>query len=110
MKNLDLAWWLYFATCVVSWYGVLLFAWWWSKTQRATAVYLYVMFLLLGIALSTTGSIYARWYLSIDYDLYKGILSSWWWAARLWITLGSVIAIVGHMSYRVFWQRHKDDS
>lgn len=110
MSRYDLAWWLYFLTCIVSWYGFWLFLWWWLKQGKASAVYAYVTFLLLGIALSTSGSIYVRHFKFHDPDVWLELMGTWWWGARLWVTLISVTAIVGHMSYRAFWKRHKIDT
>lgn len=107
--KVDLAWWLYAATCVVSWYGFGLFAWWWRSRGKASLVYAYVTLLLLGIALSTTGSIYVRYFKIIDPEIWTHLMGEWWWSARQWVLLISVVLIAGHMSYRVFYQRYRDD-
>jgi len=106
VKN-DLVLWIYSLTALVSLYGFCLFAWWWKKRGRASAVYGYVTFILLGITLYNTGSGYVRWYRYTDHDHYMDLMGTWWWTGRLWIILLSVLAIVIHMSYRVFWQRHR---
>lgn len=105
MNHLDLGWWLYFITAIGAWYGFGLFSWWKWKHNQATAVYQYVRFLLLGIAVMNTGSVYVRWYLNTDPTRYMELLHSSAWANRLWITLIFVWVIVLHMSYRAFFKR-----
>jgi hypothetical protein len=108
MKHLDFGWWLYFITCIGAWYGFFLFTWWsWKLKGRSTAVYQYVRFLLLGIAIMNAGSIYVRWWLSVDIEFYNKLVRHVLWKHRLWITLIFVWAIVLHMSYRAFYQRRK---
>ena len=107
MIKLDLALWLYVLTAAISWYGFALFAWWWKKMGKASTVYAYMTFLLLGLALYNTGSSYVRWFRFSDHNYYVELMGTWWWAGRLWVALLSVLAIVIHMSYRAFWQRHK---
>jgi len=103
--KVDLGWWLYLVTGIGAWYGFVLFAWWWRSKGRATAVYSYVTFLFLGIAIMNSGSVYVRWFRISDPDQYMSLVGSWPWDARLWITLVFVWVIALHMSYRVFIQK-----
>jgi len=96
----------YVIVSIVSLYGFFLFLWWWFETGKGnvppSAVYVYVMFLLLGIGISNTMTFVARlFYLmeSVDFDTF---LSSRLWVARVWIILLSVSGIVGHMTVRVY--------
>ena len=97
---------IYFIGMLISGYGVCLFAWWWRKMGRATEVYAYMTFLLVGIFITTGIGIYAR---SLHFNLvcescgaYHEFLNSFWWALGPLLVILVVLTIVVRMSRRVF--------
>ena len=99
----DLAYWLYIITIVVAAFGAALFTWWWIKKGKASAVYMYVTILLLGEAVSSTLSLWARhlWFTASN-DVYVGFLRSNLWAFRHFVVLVGLLLLVCHMTYRAF--------
>ena len=93
---------IYFLTALVATYGFVLFATWWRVRGSASTVYKYVTFLLLGSSIQFWLALKSRG-MVLDGD-YSG-LSAWWWNWRCVVSFVFISAIVGHMSYRVFWQR-----
>lgn len=91
---------LYLATAILSTYGFCLFSWWWFRLRRASYMYTYVTALLGGLAINYWMNFYARMYRGSH--TYVELLDTWFWAARLVLILLCVLAIVVHMTYRVF--------
>lgn len=110
MVKLDLTWWLYAADAALCWYTFCLFLWWrvW-KTRGASKIYDLIMILILGLAISRTGSIYVRYYKFYDEDLYSVYLGSWWWGARLLLPIICMGFLAVYMSYRAFWKKYYDE-
>lgn len=77
-------------TAVVSFYGFMLFSFWWFRTRRATPGFVYVLFLLFV-------TFFER-FLSIYFHLLKGAL----WSLNSFLTLLAVSILVIHMTARVW--------
>ena len=106
----DITFLLYVVLSVVSFYGFVLFLWWWGKTHRFKVgpVYAYVTFLLLGLFISHSTGAYVRWYRFVECDYYLELVSEWWWPVRLVLLLFCTILLVGHMSWRAFVVKDKE--
>lgn len=97
----DITVWIYIVTIAVCFYGAGLFFWWWMRIGYASAVYVYVTFLLLGQGFQALLSLQARWlWLTMQFDSYKEFLCSWVWHSRTILALVACAAIVFHMTYR----------
>jgi len=106
---LDQAFILYTLSALFSLYGLILFVWWWIKAVKVSGMYKYLtLFFLSNFILMGTNS-FARWHKFIGSDFYFGIFEAWWWPARLYLHFFIVVIITGHMSYRAFWKRWKDN-
>lgn len=100
----------YWMIAIMSGYGFLLFLWWFVKSGIRSVVYIYVMTLLAGICNWSIITLVMRYiYLAGDVAAHRVALESWWWPSRLWVGMVALYAIVGHMSYRAFWQRHRQE-
>lgn len=98
--------WLYLLIVILSLYGFGLFVWWWKKMGKASAVYKYITFLLLGIAMEHSVNLYAR--VCLHHGCYKKLINcitSTIWSARLYLVIICIGFIVFHMSYRAFFKK-----
>lgn len=100
---------IYTIDLIVAIYGIGLFSWWWIKQGRASAVFGYVTFMFVGETVETSLALYARMLMFFDSaEAYTNFLISHWWMTRKIVTVGVLICIVVHMSYRAFYQRFRE--
>lgn len=104
MKGIDLTFWLYLFLALITSYGFFLFVWWWIKKRGASVIYGYITFLLLGLSIRSWIDLYARYLYASDVDKFYIYMKCWIWPCRLLLTLVFSFAIIGHMSYRAFFQ------
>lgn len=91
---------------IVSAYGFLLFIGCWIYKKDASAVYAYVTFLLLGMAIDNACEAYARYqWINCGVDEFRKTI---WWPMRLIIGMLSLSALVGHMTLRAFSNHNKE--
>jgi hypothetical protein len=84
---------------VVALYGFCLFSWWWLKHDGASAVYIYLTILLLGIGIDNTVEAYVRFtWINTHADVIRFTL---WWPMRMVVEVVALCSLVGHMTYRV---------
>lgn len=109
----DMATWMYALGALVKGYGFGLFMWWICKAKRADAeistMFIYITILLFGSALrdliETYGG-FCRGTLQFDtVQMRTWVYDTWFWPARMVIPNAVFLILVGHMSYRAFWQR-----
>lgn len=84
---------------VVSLYGFALFVGWWVHKGSASAIYVYLTMLLLGLGIDNSVEAIARYqWITCGVD---AIRYTPWWPARLIIGTFALCALVGHMTVRV---------
>jgi hypothetical protein len=89
------------ATLLSAIYGCGLFLWWWIKKGGASSVFAYVTFIFLGEVVESSMSLFARvLWLSCTMETHAKLMSSLFWPARKLVTLGALLFIVIHMSWR----------
>ena len=98
---------LYIIITITAVYGSGLFIWWWIKQGQASAIYMYVTLFLIGSAIEHGVEGYVRYIHLLQGESAMGLFQHCWvWAARLYVWLIAIVAIVIHMSYRAFIQRY----
>jgi hypothetical protein len=99
---------MYILIFLLSGYGFSIFLWGWAKQKHASHVYGYITFLFLGLFLQYGVEIMQRSFrLITQFD--HIITEPHWWPFRIYIVTLSVLLIVGHMSYRIFIKKFKND-
>ncbi len=93
----------YFLICLVAICGAGLFIWYWIMMgargkKKASAVYIYVLFWLVGEGLSNGLGLYARWLRHKDMFDYYDFTNSPIWMARDWTILVCLGAMVFHLA------------
>jgi hypothetical protein len=105
---------VYIINLLIALYGVILFAWWWTKQGTASSVFAYVTMIFLGEVVETAMAAYARnlWICGAHRE-YAIFMEGFMWPFRKIVTLSALILITGHMTWRIFHQdemkRRKDD-
>jgi hypothetical protein len=100
----------YIGTCVLCLYGVLLFGWWLIKSRlNVSPMFIYIMALLGLIGFRTALDAIAFYDRVFDPDPSVWLFDHWLWPFRIMLIFGIVGIIVGHMSYRAFYQRRRQD-
>ena len=93
-------------------YGTGLFLWglFVAREQgwHVSAVYLYMLGLFSSLGYSSVYSAISRYYSLVDPYMSHSFRDSWCWASRTVPLILALAAIVGHMTYRAFWQRFGD--
>jgi len=94
---------LYALTTLVAIYGWGLFGFWWIKCKfKASAVFLYVMWMMFGIGLEAGLSCYARLLrLSNQIPMFRELAESALWQLKLLPLLFVLLFIVIHMTVRL---------
>lgn len=98
----------YAGIAIVSLIGFALFAWWWWKLGRASYMFKYLTFLFLseGVMFAVDARVrYAKVVGNMEH--YMAYFDAWWWPVRLYVPFLTVSIIVGHISYRAFYLRHR---
>lgn len=92
----------------VSAYGFVLFLGCWIHKKSASSVYIYITFLLLGMAIDNGCEAYARYqWIQFGLDTFR---KTAWWPMRLVIELVALSSLIGHMTLRAFvWRNNKED-
>ena len=95
---------MYILVSLISMYGFVLFIGWWVKSGcKASMVYYYVMFMMLGICINEAMSGLARYSkLNEGTSEYLAFLETTCWKFRLTPLLIVLVCIVFNMSYRWF--------
>ena len=84
---------------VVSFYGFVLFCWWWAYKGEASTIYIYLTILLLGLGIDNGIEAYARYqWLATGVDSFRLTV---WWPLRLVVGTIALFALVGHMTVRI---------
>lgn len=99
---------LYIGNAMLCLYAFVLFAWWWWKLGKASYMfkYLTVLFLSEGVRFAVDAHVrYAK--VVGDMEHYMSHFDAWWWPLRLCVPLFVMVCIVGHISYRAFFLRHR---
>ena len=97
---------VYYILFVVSLWGGYIFAEgvWRKGFANTSAVYIYVLVLFWGFCVILGINIISRQHvLTGNTDL----LHSWCWPYRWYVTGSGIIAIVGHMTYRRYFEERK---
>jgi hypothetical protein len=98
----DLASWSYAYDLLVSGYGFLIFLYWYAKSRRASAWYLYVMGLLFSMFISRGFFLVARYYLVNNMeDPHDELLFSVWWGCKSWLASIVMTIIAIHATWRL---------
>jgi len=110
----DVALVMYILVSLISMYGFVLFIGWWVKSGcKASMVYYYVMFMMLGICINEAMSGLARYSkLNEGTSEYLAFLETTCWKFRLTPLLIVLVCIVFNMSYRWFIKKtvNKDEN
>jgi uncharacterized membrane protein YbjE (DUF340 family) len=97
ISDIDHAMAVYIFGILVGVYGLFLFGSYWINIGKASEVYLYVMFLLLGIAVTCGVDLVVR------INILNGnqsMIMSWWWPLRKYPLIVPAFFIVVRMSQR----------
>lgn len=101
---------LYVSISVVNAYAfMLLFCWWISVKKagrHASAVFLYVMYLVGGLSVSMGITGYCRYLMLTDITSRNDLLNSTMWHVRLWLILIPSVAFAIQMSLRAFGKKN----
>lgn len=93
---------MYLSTFTVSVYGIVLFGFEWWRKRQASSVFIYVFFILVGIAHNYGTSMVMRYlYLTDRKEWIEFLLNSIWWPMRCVILFVALVCIVGHMTVRI---------
>lgn len=100
----DHTFWVYTVICFISLVGSYLFLeevynkW----GNHVSAVFLYVLILMVGTTVVSALNAISRYYTLIG-DFH--ILHSWYWPYRWYVTGAGLVCIVGHMAYRRYFEK-----
>lgn len=101
----------YMITVLLCLYGACLFIWGTriahQQGWKVSAVYLYVLGLFIGIGYTTVYALVSRYMQMDDVMASYEFRQTFWWITRAWPLNICLALVVGHMSYRAFWQRFK---
>lgn len=101
--KVDLAWWIYFFIFAFSVSGGVLSVILWSRTEIRG--YAYLALFAFGVAFSTFGSVYVRWFKFTAPDKWHEFMGTWLWANRLWPELIAAVVVAIHGAVEVFRTR-----
>lgn len=89
--------WLFVSTFCCS----LLFVIWWIKIGKVSFIYKIVLGILLGIAITESGSFVVAIYKHLGYrELVISMTTSWWWSARMIPLCFFITIFIVHMIWR----------
>ena len=102
----DLMLFIYFLNILLGGFGFCLFAWWAGKKGSASAWYIYVMLVLMGIVISTVPEFMSRVErLQGNYDEMLLMHQTWWWASRKIPLTIALFLITGHATWKLVVKR-----
>jgi hypothetical protein len=97
---------IYVSIAIVASIGSWLFLWWLYKNKfRASSVYLYVTFMIVGEAIRGWINVHGRELALADDGSFLPFTLTWPWALRSVLGLVGLTAIVVHMLYRILTGR-----
>ena len=100
---------IYFLIGIIATVGSGLFFYWMFKySWYRSIVFIYVTILLTGEAIRAWICMWGRYTLIAQPGEFMNFTLSWVWSSRLLLSLVSVAALVGHMSYRALTKDSKD--
>jgi hypothetical protein len=94
---------VYFLCMLSSFYGSILFLWWWLRQGQASSVFIYVTLIFFGEFIESAVCTIARTLLALrHFNEHSIFITSWIWPTRKGATLLAILFIVIHMSIRIY--------
>jgi hypothetical protein len=92
----------YILNFIFSFYGFILFSWWWYRIGKTTEVYAFITLLFFAEALFFGGSVYARFTKIVDPDDFINVVTSHAFALRSYFHTIILALIIGRMTCRAY--------